>query len=537
MTGTTDKPDITQLSPEELDALVGRLEEAIEFDLTLSSDDIRLLLNALMTLATMQERLTDKDITLHKLRKLLGMINASEKLDKLIGADKNSASSKPPRKKKKPNNTQPVKPRKVHHALEELNKGDRCPACQTGTLYKYEPAQLLRITGQTPFVPELHLSERLRCNTCGQFFTAPMPEEVLADGDSHQKYGYSARTLMALNKYFTGAPFYRQESLQAILGVSITASTIFDQCEYLANDLHAVFIALKALASDATHFHLDDTTHRVLEQGPIEKKRRHSEKMQTRTGLYASGIIASLEQHDIVLFQTNIGHAGEFIDELLDKRRPDKPPPILMSDALSSNTPTNMAVLHGVCNAHGRRQFVDVQAHFPEQVEWVLEQYKLIWINENVAEAMSQPQRLSYHQEHSLPVMLEIRAWGAQHFADQSVEANSGLGKAIAYFERQFDRLTLFCKIEGAKIDNNIMEAALKLIVRNRKNAYFYKTPAGAAISDVVTSCIATTRQAEVNVFDYFNAIQRHREAVKENPQLWLPWNYTENAVITTAND
>jgi hypothetical protein len=40
------------------------------------------------------------------------------------------------------------------------------------------------------------------------------------------------------------------------------------------------------------------------------------------------------------------------------------------------------------------------------------------------------------------------------------------------------------------------MEQALKLIVRNRKNAYFYKTPAGAAISDVITSLIATAMQA-----------------------------------------
>ena len=97
--------------------------------------------------------------------------------------------------------------------------------------------------------------------------------------------------------------------------------------------------------------------------------------------------------------------------------------------------------------------------------------------------AMSPEQRLAYHQGHSLPVMQEIRAWGAQQIDNQGVEPNSGLGKAIGYFERHFERLTLFCKTEGAKLDNNVMEAALKIIVRNRKNAYFYKTPAGAAVA------------------------------------------------------
>jgi hypothetical protein len=198
-----------------------------------------------------------------------------------------------------------------------------------------------------------------------------------------------------------------------------------------------------------------------------------------------------------------------------------------------------LAVLHGVCNAHGRRQFVDVQQHFPEQVHWVLEHYQHIWVNDDVCaeKVMDSEHRLAYHAEHSLPVMQEIRAWGAQQIDEQGVEPNSGLGKAIGYFERHFDRLTLFCKTEGAKIDNNVMEAALKLIVRNRKNAYFYKTPAGAGISDVITSCIATTQLAHINVFDYFNAIQRHRAAVKDNPEQWLPWNYTENPQMTALSN
>ena len=73
--------------------------------------------------------------------------------------------------------------------------------------------------------------------------------------------------------------------------------------------------------------------------------------------------------------------------------------------------------------------------------------------------------------------MNEIRTWVIKHFDDSTIEENSSFGKAMAYFNRHFERLILFCKIEGAKIDNNLMEQALKLIVRNRKNAYFYKTP------------------------------------------------------------
>lgn len=528
--GKTPNPEIIDLSSEELDALVERLQHAIDYNLALSNDDIRLLLNAVMTLASMQERLSDNKVTLHKLRKLLGIVKSSEKLSGLLDKDKANSPRKTT-KPKKPKKKKTPPPPKVFHPLKTFKKGDICPECQVGKLYKYEPAQLLRITGQTPFTPELHISERLRCNACGQFFTAPLSDDVIDDGTSNQKYGYSARSLMVLNKYFMGAPFYRQESLQAILGLSISASTIFDQSEYVANDFQAIFNYLKILAANAEHFHLDDTTHRVLEQAPIEKKKRGSDKTQTRTGLYASGIIATTKEQDIILFQTNIGHAGEFIDELLEHRQPDKPPPILMSDALSSNNPTVRLVLHGACNSHARRQFVDVNNQFPDLVPWVLEHYKLIWINDDKCtdKKMSSAQRLAFHQQYSLPVMEKIRSWAEQQFADETVEENSTLGKAISYFNRHFERLTLFCTIEGAKIDNNYMEAILKLIVRNRKNAYFYKTPAGAAISDVITSCIATSMQADVNVFDYFNAIQRNSTAVKKDPSAWLPWNYTKN--------
>ena len=225
--------------------------------------------------------------------------------------------------------------------------------------------------------------EKLRCNTCGAYFTAPLSEDVMKDGTPTQKYGYSARSLMAIYKYFAGVPFYRQGSIQKLLGVKITASTTFDQVEYVCNDIYPVFKHLFNLASDARHYYLDDTTHRILDQKPIEKKCRNSDKTRMRTGVYTSGVIASiLGGHSIVLFETNIGHAGEFIDSILLNRSGSSPVPIIMSDALSSNKPSVIKAIISLCNSHARRQFVDVISHFPEEVEYVLARYGEIWTNE-----------------------------------------------------------------------------------------------------------------------------------------------------------
>lgn len=524
----------TDISNDALDALIERVIEAKEHELALSPDDCQLLLNALMTLANLQENIASKDVTIHKLKKLVGIVKSSEKLGALVAQESLAPRGKKSNQHKQTRRTKPatnkVKPQVIHHALTTFTKGEQCPECDVGKLTKYEPASFLRITGQSPFVPEQHVMERLRCNACGAYFTAPLAEDILADGNTQQKYGYSARSLMSINKYYTGTPFYRQGSLQQILGVSITASTIFDQTEYVANAIQPVFKLLLSEAGNARHYYIDDTTHRILDQTAIVKKQRNSNKERVRTGVYSSGMIATTAaDQKIVLFETNIGHAGEFIDSVLLSRDETIPPPIIMSDALASNRPSGkIEFIQSKCNSHARRQFVDVLSHFPDEVEDILECYGEIWHHDNITKEkeFNREQRQSYHAQYSLPIMEKIRGWGCQHLLDGSIEENSGLGKAIRYFDKHYDGLTCFCTVPGAQLDNNLMEAELKLVVRDRKNAMFHKTLSGASIADVITSVIATASWAGVNVFDYFNTLQREQDAVKLAPENYLPWNY-----------
>jgi hypothetical protein len=88
---------------------------------------------------------------------------------------------------------------------------------------------LLRVTGHSRFEAEQHIVEQLRCNACQQIYKAPLPESVLEDGDGTQMYGHSARTLMAIDKFFSGVPYYHQGNLAHIFGHVISASTLFDQ--------------------------------------------------------------------------------------------------------------------------------------------------------------------------------------------------------------------------------------------------------------------------------------------------------------------
>jgi transposase len=203
-----------------------------------------------------------------------------------------------------------------------------------------------------------------------------------------------------------------------------------------------------------------------------------------------------------------------------------------MSDALASNCPTVTTTMTSLCNSHARRQFIDVINHFPEEVKHIIKRYGEIWSHDHhIAEQqLSLAKRLEYHQTHSLPVIAEIKLWGETHLADETIEANSGLGKAIRYFIKHYEGLSLFCQMAGAKLDNNAIEAMLKIVVRDRKNAMFHKTLLGAIIGDVITSMIATGSEAGVNVMDYFTLLQREQEQAKAHPENYLPWNYLENS-------
>jgi len=141
---------------------------------------------------------------------------------------------------------------------------------------------------------------------------------------------------------------------------------------------------------------------------------RGGNQTRLRSGVYTSGVIATLkDDRSIVLFETNIGHAGEFIDSILHKRSQGCATPIIMSDALPGNRPSRCDATLSLCSSHARRQFVDVISHFPQEVEHVLTQYAKIWENDarRVDEKHTPAQRLNYHETESMPIMSEIKSW------------------------------------------------------------------------------------------------------------------------------
>ena len=163
---------------------------------------------------------------------------------------------------------------------------------------------------------------------------------------------------------------------------------------------------------------------------------------------------------------------------------------------------------------------------------YVIDQIALVYRNDKTAKELnlSPQERLLFHQRESGPVMKNLKQWLSEQLDQKKTEPNSGLGKAIAYMLKHWDPLTLFLRVPGAPLDNNLCERALKKAILNRKNSLFYKTEHGAFIGDMFMSLIHTCNLGEVNPFDYLTALQKHSSEVFKNPGTGCP------GIIRTAS-
>jgi hypothetical protein len=171
---------------------------------------------------------------------------------------------------------------------------------------------------------------------------------------------------------------------------------------------------------------------------------------------------------------------------------------------------------------------VDVFDDFQKQVEKVLLALERVYATDAKAkkQGLSPAARLKLHQDESAPVMKELKEWMDKLVTQRLVEPNSGLGTAIRYMTDRWNALTRFLHVEGAPLDNNTVERALKKVIRLRKRCMFYMNAHGAAVGDLCLSLIETARQNGVNPYAYLLALLNNGAAVRERPLEWLPWNY-----------
>jgi transposase len=545
-------PEIVEIDMAEVQELLARTKDR------LPSEDYDKWRSLVETLLTLMKLVQERGTTIARLRRLFGLASSEKTADVLekIGASEQAVEAKPDTEgttpsggeklpadaeiasaeeqaKHKGHGRNPASaysdacPIAVLH--ESLRPGDECPACGRGTLFELrEPARLLRIVGQPPLVAVCWNCQRLRCSGCGAVFTARAPDA--AQGPKHSE---TAAAMMACLRYRGGMPHNRLEHLQRYLATPLPASTQWDVVSQFAGAPTLVYGELLRLGAQGSVVHNDDTYVRILAlmgKRRAQLLRRGGVPDPERTGLFTTAVVSIVDGRTLALFFTGRKHAGENLADILRQRAADLEPPILMCDALNRNLPKGHKVIESNCGSHARRRFVDQAENFPTECRYLLETFGKVFKVDELCRTQrrSDDERLRQHEQESGPVMAELKTWMQDQFLEKRVEPNSGLGEAIRYMLHRWDKFTLFLKLPGAPLHNNIVERALKLAIRHRNNSLFYRSERGARVGDIYMTLIHTTELQGENPFHYLTQLMCHESAVAEDPAAWLPWNYRD---------
>ena len=323
---------LLELDRPQLDALLQRIEPV------LIGADYRMLKALVDTFLFTTQWLQSKNASIQRLRKML-FGAPTEKTRKVLknalqqeagcGQQSDPASGTPQPGAVAPE--KPAKPRpghgrngaqdypganKVQLEHPSLNSSDLCPQCEQGKVYAMAPGVLMRITGQAPLQATVYEFQKLRCNLCGEIYTAPRPA-----GIHPQKYDARAASMIALLKYGSGQPFYRSQRLQDGLGMPLPASTQWQVVAAAASLIKPAYQELIRQAAQGDVLYNDDTTNKVLalmKENTINQELALSSTTgdPPRTGIFTTGIVSTFQKHTIALFFTGRQHAGENLAQL-----------------------------------------------------------------------------------------------------------------------------------------------------------------------------------------------------------------------------
>lgn len=510
----TEKPKIVEVDVNEIEAIIAATESGP------------------LTPEQREKLLTTVRLLFEQIRSGKSTRKDSEKLDRVLKALAKGKNAPAKDKEKKPGHGRNgaakfVGAKVIEVKHPELKKGDKCPSCppeKSGKVYPTnKPNVVIRLVGMAPIQANVYKMEVLRCNLCGQTFTAPAPA-----GIGEKKFDESVTAMLAVLKHGSGMPRNRLAGLQGRLGIPLPQPTQWELLKKGADDLEILLKELLNQAAQGDVLHNDDTSMKILK---IERP-----EADTRTGIFTSTVVSTSagDKPRIALFFTGRQHAGENLRDVLKLRREGLETPTRMGDAASKNRPKNdiglpMDTDQANCLAHARCYFVDAYENFPDECRHILEELGTVFHTDQKAKKakMDPQQRLEYHQTHSGPVMDRLKTWMGLLLAEKKVEPNSELGVAIRHVTKNWEPLTLFLRKPGVPLSNNIAERAMKKAVLNRKNAQFYRNQVGANVGDLFLSLIHTCELNNVNPFDYLTEVLRHSGQIEANNAAnWMPWTY-----------
>lgn len=354
--------------------------------------------------------------------------------------------------------------------------------------------------------------------------TAPVPAQVLPKSNAS---GDLLAMLLTV-KYVDGLPLARFEHVLARSGVTVPRQTLARWVIGTARALQPIHNLLRDHLLASAVIHMDETTVQVLKE--TGKSAESKSYMWVQTG--------GPPERPVVIYDYDASRSGQVPLRLLEGWQGH-----LMTDGYEGYNAVGRSdgVEHLVCWAHARRSFVEAakvqgkgkRGRADEAIALIGKLYRI----ERECQSGADAQRLAARQAHSLPVLAELRSWLDK--TRPQVVPGLALGRALAYLDRYWNKLTRYTERGDLPIDNNRCENAIRPFVVGRKNWLFSSTPAGAHASALIYSLVETAKANGREPYTWLRTVLRElpRARTVQDYEALLPWNLALETLAVQAID
>ena len=373
-----------------------------------------------------------------------------------------------------------------------------------------------------------HVRKTYACEACdGSLKRAAMPAQPIP------KSLASPGTLahIAVAKYVDGLPLYRQEKKLLRIGVELPRSTLASWMVKAGMLVQPLINLLRdrVLAYDIVA--MDETRLQVLKE-PGKSAQSQSYLWVQRGGP---------PDHPILLYDYDPSRSQQVPIRLLHGFKG-----YLQTDGYEGYAKVcaeNGLIALG-CWAHARRKFDEARkaqpAGNPQKSKKSLAAVALAKIQalyriERDIKTLPPEERLRIRELRSTPLLTDLRSWLDQHIP--IVPPKSALGKAMNYAHKQWPKLIVYTEDGRLRMDNNLVENAIRPFVIGRKNYLFCDSVAGANASANLYSLIETAKANGIEPYAYLKTVftELPNAATVEEIEALLPVP-TDNVSLAKAS-
>lgn len=385
-----------------------------------------------------------------------------------------------------------------HITLDQLPKCKCCGSEMPDSGMVDESEYLTKVPAQYYVVAQIR--HKYACRKCHEdIVTAPNSPRITPGG------AYSDELMIdtAVSKYCDLIPIERQAKMAGREGIKeLPPQSLIEGTHQLATYIKQVYHRLKNEMLSAPIWHADETTHRMLEGdekfnwylwGFLTKRTSYFEYHDTRSGDVAIDLLSE-SRCEYLISDAYTGY-NKAVD-ITNKLRAEKSLPLLQ---------------HVYCNAHARRNFIDVPNEMASQAEFFIKKYRRIYRLERLTEK---------YPDHRKRIRQRMR----KHFEkmrDQCMKYTGGYsekskyGQAMRYFIKYYDDITRFIENPDLPIDNNPAERLLRSPVIGRKTWLGTHSKRGAETAAVLFSVMESCKLNQVNPREYLKNLVQDLHAGK----------------------